>query len=61
MLACLMRALPDLAPVERRVIDAIYLCDLTYHEAARMLGMAEGTLRTIRTRAMGKLRQLLAD
>ena len=61
-LAALRGALGRLSSVERAVIESIYLEGSSFLEAAKELALPEGTLRTIRTQAMKRLRrELLAD
>lgn len=57
----LQRALLQLTPVQRAVIEAIYIEGRTFLDASKHLGMPEGTLRTIRTQAMKALRRSFLD
>jgi RNA polymerase sigma-70 factor (ECF subfamily) len=56
-LTALRGALGRLSSVERAVIEAIYLKGSSFLEAAVELGLPEGTLRTVRTQAMKRLRR----
>jgi RNA polymerase sigma-70 factor (ECF subfamily) len=58
-LVALREALATLPDRSRRIIEAIYLRGMTFEEAASALGMPEGTLRTLRTEAMKRLRREL--
>ena len=53
----LRRAIEQLPAGERRVIAAIYLEGMKFQEAAAKLDLPEGTLRTLRTRAVKRLRE----
>ena len=53
----LQGALDDLPEKERRVLEAIYLQGHSYEAAAELLGMPLGTLRRVRTQAVGELRE----
>ncbi len=57
----LQRALLQLTPAQRTVIETIYLEGRTFADASKQLGMPEGTLRTIRTQAMKALRRSFLD
>lgn len=52
----LLRALRELTVRERRVIALRYYDDLTEAEAARILGVAVGTVKSTTSRALQKLR-----
>jgi RNA polymerase sigma-70 factor, ECF subfamily len=54
-------AMTDLSPSERDAIMQCYYNDLSHHEAAYVLGMPLGTLKTHVLRAKEKMRQRLQD
>jgi RNA polymerase sigma-70 factor (ECF subfamily) len=56
----LRNALQVLTPEERRVIEAAFFFELTYHEVAAKLNQPLGTVKTRIRSGLGKLRQVLA-
>jgi RNA polymerase sigma-70 factor (ECF subfamily) len=54
-------ALKALSPEERRVIEVLYYQGHTHQEAARLLGVPLGTLKTWARRALLKLREVLGE
>ncbi len=59
--ARLHRALKALSPEERRVLETLYYQGHTHQEAARLLGVPLGTLKTWARRALLKLREVLGE
>ena len=55
------RALKALSPEERRVIEVLYYQGYTHREAARLLGLPLGTLKTWARRALSKLKEVLRE
>lgn len=54
-------ALQSLSPEERAVIEALHYQGHTYPEAARVLGIPLGTLKSRAGRALQKLREVLSE
>jgi RNA polymerase sigma-70 factor (ECF subfamily) len=54
-------ALAQLSPPMRAVIQAVVLDGLTTKEAARLLGMPEGSVKTNLSRAKARMRTALAE
>jgi len=59
--ARLHRALKALSPEERRVLETLYYQGHTHQEAARLLGIPLGTLKTWARRALSKLKEVLRE
>ncbi len=59
--AALLAAVESLRPDERDVVTARYLLDLPEAEAATMLGIPRGTVKSRLARALGHLRERLAE
>ncbi|GLV48484.1 putative RNA polymerase sigma E protein [Thermus sp. LT1-2-5] len=57
----LERALRGLTPEERKVIEVLYYQGYTHQEAAQLLGLPLGTLKTWARRALLKLREVLRE
>jgi RNA polymerase sigma factor (sigma-70 family) len=57
----LLRALAALRDDDREVVVARYLLDLPEAEAAEMLGIPRGTVKSRLSRALGRLRERLAE
>lgn len=57
----LERALKALSLEERRVIEVLYYQGYTHQEAARLLGLPLGTLKTWARRALAKLKEVLRE
>jgi RNA polymerase sigma factor (sigma-70 family) len=57
----LLAALAGLRDDDREVVMARYLLDLSESEAAEMLGIPRGTVKSRLSRALGRLRERLAD
>jgi len=57
----LWKALRQLSRGQREAVALRVLLDLTTHEAAEVLGVAEGTVKTQLHRALGQLRDLLSE
>ncbi len=57
----LWAALAQLPPRQRAVIALRYYEDLTEAQTAHLLGISAGTVKSQASRAMAKLRELLAD
>ncbi|BCP98085.1 putative RNA polymerase sigma E protein [Thermus thermophilus] len=55
------RALKALSPEERRVIEVLYYQGYTHREAASLLGLPLGTLKTWARRALSKLKEVLRE
>jgi RNA polymerase sigma factor (sigma-70 family) len=55
----LLRALEQLAPIDRDVISCRYLSDLSERETAAVLGCRPGTVKSRLSRALERLRALL--
>lgn len=55
------QALYILSTDQRRVIDLIYAAGLTYSEAARVLGVPLGTIKSHANTALGKMKAFLSD
>ena len=55
------RALKALSPEERRVIEVLYYQGYTHREAARLLGLPPGTLKTWARRALSKPKEVLRE
>jgi RNA polymerase sigma-70 factor, ECF subfamily len=55
----LLRALEQLAPIDRDVISCRYLADLSERETAGVLGCRPGTVKSRLSRALERLRELL--
>ena len=55
----LLRALEQLAPIDRDVISCRYLADLSERETAAVLGCRPGTVKSRLSRALERLRVLL--
>jgi len=50
-------ALGSLPTLQRRVLEAIFLCGYTYEEAADVVQVPLGTLKRAQTRGLAHLRQ----
>jgi RNA polymerase sigma factor (sigma-70 family) len=59
--ASLAAALSRLRDDDREIIGARYLLDLSEAEAAEMLGLPRGTVKSRLSRALGRLRTALAE
>lgn len=57
----LLAAVNGLRPEDREVIGARYFLDLSEAEAAQTLGLPRGTVKSRLSRALGRLRERLAD
>jgi RNA polymerase sigma-70 factor (ECF subfamily) len=57
----LLRALQQLRDEDREVIGARFLLDLSEAEAAETLGLRRGTVKSRTSRALGRLRGVLAE
>jgi RNA polymerase sigma-70 factor (ECF subfamily) len=55
------QALDVLSTEQRRVIDVIYACGLTFTEAARVLGVPVGTVKSRANAALGKMKAFLSE
>lgn len=55
------QAICTLSTDQRRVIDLIYVAGLTYREAARVLGVPVGTVKSRANTALGKMKTFLSD
>ena len=55
----LLRALEQLAPIDRDVVSCRYLADLSERETAAVLGCRPGTVKSRLSRALDRLRTLL--
>lgn len=56
----LRKAIEDLTPEERRVIETAFFSELTYREVAATLNQPIGTVKTRIRSGLGKLRNVLA-
>jgi RNA polymerase sigma-70 factor (ECF subfamily) len=50
------RALGALPALQRRAVEAIFLCGYTYEEAAELVEVPLGTLKRAQTRGLAQLR-----
>jgi RNA polymerase sigma-70 factor (ECF subfamily) len=57
----LMAALRSLRDEDREILGARFLLDLGEAETAEALGLARGTVKSRTSRALGRLREVLAD
>lgn len=57
----LREAIEKLSPNDQRVVTKYYLEELSYKEIAQINGQSEGAVKTATSRAVGKLRGILAD
>jgi RNA polymerase sigma-70 factor (ECF subfamily) len=58
-LAWVRRALAQLPPADREVLALTYIAELPPAEIARVLGIAEASVRTRRKRALDRLREIV--
>jgi RNA polymerase sigma-70 factor (ECF subfamily) len=58
-IASVKKALCELSPDQREVIELRYMAELSPIEIAQILGKREGTIRIIQFRALNKLKELI--